>query len=87
MQIEPLQFVSQITARTGPGGDHSRYRGQSADAALLQSDTRGTGALPQSVLLEDITAVQQARQALLDGTLETESAFNSAAETLLRLGI
>lgn len=86
MQIEPSKLVSQITALTGAGGDYPGRHGRSADALILQTDRKGE-ILAQSSIHEDVTAVQTARNALRTGTLETNAAFNAAAESLLTLGI
>jgi hypothetical protein len=86
MQIEPSKLVSHITAPTGAGGDHPARHGRSADALILQTDRKGE-TLSQSIIHEDVTAVQKARNALRAGTLETNAAFNAAAEALLTLGI
>lgn len=50
---------------------------------------KGFGAILEKALVEpdDCGAVTQARQALADGTLESDKAFESAADSLLNLGI
>lgn len=86
MQITPSQSVSHIAAPAGPGYDHGHGRGHTPAIAILHAGQRHADAL-HAIVQEDVSVVQQARHDLRARTLETEAAFDTAAEVLLTLGI
>lgn len=87
MQIDPKQFVSAIIAPTGQAGEHSQQRKCASDVICLLNSQRAIEVMGQLQHAENANAVTQARNDLRAGTLETETAFKAAVETLITLGI
>lgn len=91
MEIYSSQSLHNMTAGqagslSGAGNQATKSRQAAASPVALE---KGFGRLMALALQEpDRSAViQAARQALHDGTLETNAAFEQAAEMILRLGI
>lgn len=85
---QPIHNTTAGQAGNISGADSNATKSRQAGSSPVALE-KGFGRLMALALQEpDRSAViQAARQALHDGTLETDAAFEQAAETILRLGI
>jgi hypothetical protein len=89
MQIDATQFVHSLIAPAGPAGDHPQQHHHSPDEVCLNSGqhSRAIEGMDKFMQIESANAVLQARVDLRNKTLESQTAFAEAAETLLTLGL
>lgn len=87
MQIEPSQPVWHVTGPTGPGDDHPRRYRHDDTAIFRVADARQIEAAEQAMQRTAVSAVAEAQNDLLAGRLETDAAFQAAAEAMLLRGV